>query len=101
MSDLTLAQGPSTEEGAEGTLLGPTSRVCCESARWLQDRGCAGCCWGGGTRNGVWHAPQASRPNVATVAVTAAPSFAIACSRNVAERFSRFFAAASNSGHFC
>jgi len=78
MSDLTLAQGPSTEEGADGTLLGPTSRVCCGSARWLQDRGCAGCCWGGGTRNGVWQAPQASRPNVATVAVTAAPSFAIA-----------------------
>jgi len=64
-------------------------------------RGAAGCCWGGGTRNGVWQAPHASRPNVPTVVVTAAASFATAWSRSVPARFSRFFAAAWNSGHFC
>src|SRR4029077_16653140 len=56
---------------------------------------------GGGWRNGVWQVPHAFRPKSFTMSWVSCSFFALAASRSFSDWTSRFFAARSNSGHFC
>src|SRR5262245_22674355 len=76
-----------------GRTGGGSARSGAPSARDDQDLG--------GTRNGWWQVPHAWRPKSLAIAWTWTSSLARAASRSLTDQLSRFFAALSNSLHFC